>query len=408
MGGLYSSIARVTLATGAADCFGIQKRKAGCSMEPVWYIQTEGGEIEGPLAGAMLKGRADAGIVKPDTPVRKGAEGKWTVASNVKGLFASSPPLPDKHETSVWHSAPQPLDSRVPPVAPPMTSVSLPDTQGNSLRRFIPMYGWIFSGVLSGGLVGLLLLNHFLPTPSTAPGPKADAENVQLRERLRQAEAAKAEAETALAAVRAKEEAAAKEKAEAELAAIKAKEEAAAKARAEAAKAEAAIREKEKEEAAALAKGRAARAAMKAEAEAKEKRLQETPIVVTDAKTLLEIHENPSKYVNRTITIHNSPSRRLFVETFLHREAEMRAYILCIEFGGQTFGNNLSLIPDVLNYSCPTDIGLKLREMSAREPTLSAVGLNYMTFHIGKINKSSSTYYIAEFQDWEFSIITVR
>jgi hypothetical protein len=150
------------ISDGSAGSLKIQEREASCAMEPVWYIQTENGEIEGPLAGAMLKGRADAGIVRPDTPVRKGAEGKWTAASNVRGLFASSPlpPLreewfpsfatlqPDEDEASAWHSPPRPLNSRVPPDAPPMISQSFPGTQGKSLRRFIPMFGWIFSGAL--------------------------------------------------------------------------------------------------------------------------------------------------------------------------------------------------------------------------------------------------------------------
>jgi hypothetical protein len=69
-------------------------------MEPVWYVQTEGGEIEGPLAPAALKTRADSGIVKPDTRVRKGTHARWVAASKVKGLFAASPtPAPPPSST---------------------------------------------------------------------------------------------------------------------------------------------------------------------------------------------------------------------------------------------------------------------------------------------------------------------
>ena len=55
-----------------------------------WYIQTEGGEVEGPMADAMLKTRADGGAVKPDTLIRKSLSGDWVAASKVKGLFATT------------------------------------------------------------------------------------------------------------------------------------------------------------------------------------------------------------------------------------------------------------------------------------------------------------------------------
>lgn len=59
-------------------------------MESAWYIQTESGEIKGPIAPAVLKARADAGMIKPDTPVREAAGGDWVPAGRVKGLFSSA------------------------------------------------------------------------------------------------------------------------------------------------------------------------------------------------------------------------------------------------------------------------------------------------------------------------------
>jgi hypothetical protein len=74
-------------------------------METGWYSITENGEVEGPLSAVMLKARADSRIVKPDTPVRNGAEGKWVPAGGVKGLFATPPPPPSipKATTIQWY-----------------------------------------------------------------------------------------------------------------------------------------------------------------------------------------------------------------------------------------------------------------------------------------------------------------
>ncbi len=72
-------------------------------MGTEWYVRTENGEVEGPISSRMLKARADGGPMKPETLVRKGADGRWASAGSVKGLFAatatpspagSSAPLP--------------------------------------------------------------------------------------------------------------------------------------------------------------------------------------------------------------------------------------------------------------------------------------------------------------------------
>jgi hypothetical protein len=120
----------------------------------------------------------------------------------------------------------------------------------------------------------VLLVNIFFPTPPTTPGPKADAEIIQLRERLREAEAAKQKAEEDLAAVKAKEEAAVVAKAREEEPA-NAKEEAAAKTRAEiAAREEAAAIVRANEEATARAKEVAREARAAAELAIRPKRIR--------------------------------------------------------------------------------------------------------------------------------------
>ena len=58
-------------------------------METAWFVRGENGEVEGPLSGWMLKART-GGAVKPETLVRKGANGNWAPASSVKGLFTES------------------------------------------------------------------------------------------------------------------------------------------------------------------------------------------------------------------------------------------------------------------------------------------------------------------------------
>ena len=55
-------------------------------MESEWYTHEAGGKVEGPLSAEILKSRAQAGIIKPDTFVRKG-RGPWIEATKVRGLF---------------------------------------------------------------------------------------------------------------------------------------------------------------------------------------------------------------------------------------------------------------------------------------------------------------------------------
>lgn len=60
-----------------------------------WYFQSMGQEL-GPLSVAELKAKVDAGMIQPDTMVRRGVDGKWTYAERVKGLLPLRPdPGPD-------------------------------------------------------------------------------------------------------------------------------------------------------------------------------------------------------------------------------------------------------------------------------------------------------------------------
>lgn len=52
-----------------------------------WYYQIMGEEI-GPLDANRMRQLAHEGTIAPDTPVRKGDNGRWVMATSVKGLFS--------------------------------------------------------------------------------------------------------------------------------------------------------------------------------------------------------------------------------------------------------------------------------------------------------------------------------
>ncbi len=148
-------------------------------METGWYIQTESGGIDGPLSGAMLKTRADLGIVKPDTPVRKGPEGKWAAASRVKGLFgaalATTTPKPQLDESDVasWlqdESSMPRVEAKCAPIAqPPRQAAAAPPLDQNStmrqhgsepVHRKTPIWVWLVVGLgvaFVTGIIGALI-----------------------------------------------------------------------------------------------------------------------------------------------------------------------------------------------------------------------------------------------------------
>lgn len=56
-------------------------------MAAEWFWKISGKEL-GPLSSLQLKAMAEKGRLKPEHPVRQGAEGAWVPAGRVKGLFA--------------------------------------------------------------------------------------------------------------------------------------------------------------------------------------------------------------------------------------------------------------------------------------------------------------------------------
>ncbi|MHB8861869.1 MAG: DUF4339 domain-containing protein [Pirellulaceae bacterium] len=59
-----------------------------------WFYQTSAGQPSGPVDSRDLRRLADAGIVRPETLVRKGASGRWVRAEKVQRLFQRSTPTP--------------------------------------------------------------------------------------------------------------------------------------------------------------------------------------------------------------------------------------------------------------------------------------------------------------------------
>src|SRR5437868_6937196 len=55
-------------------------------MDAEWYFKKLGKEL-GPFTASELRHRAQEGSIRPETWVRKSADGKWVPARKIKGLF---------------------------------------------------------------------------------------------------------------------------------------------------------------------------------------------------------------------------------------------------------------------------------------------------------------------------------
>lgn len=77
-----------------------------------WFCQREG-RPSGPVDSRELRRLAETGIVTPSTLVRKGANGHWVRAENVRGLFQQSTPAASP-SLGTTPPGPPPLSSPVP------------------------------------------------------------------------------------------------------------------------------------------------------------------------------------------------------------------------------------------------------------------------------------------------------
>ena len=83
-------------------------------MPPQWFCNLAGSEI-GPLTPSQVKQLAAEGRLRKDDFVRKGTEGSWVRAEQVKGLFDTPPVAPSPVQSS---SDPPTLPSVHPPQSP--------------------------------------------------------------------------------------------------------------------------------------------------------------------------------------------------------------------------------------------------------------------------------------------------
>lgn len=77
-------------------------------MESAWYFKAMG-ETVGPISTAELQERAANGSIVGDTLVRKGEDGKWVLASEIKGLIQAVPYIPIEPTKREYTSAPPPV-----------------------------------------------------------------------------------------------------------------------------------------------------------------------------------------------------------------------------------------------------------------------------------------------------------
>ena len=85
-----------------------------------WYY-AEGSQVHGPLSSRQLADLAARGCVRRDYPVKRGDDGKWHLASQVKGLIFAPEPQTEA-SIAVVAASPPPLPARDEPTAHPIDS----------------------------------------------------------------------------------------------------------------------------------------------------------------------------------------------------------------------------------------------------------------------------------------------
>ena len=121
-----------------------------------WYVRVDG-EQYGPYTAEQLKTYASSGHVTRDSEVRRGADGKWVHASQVKGMF------PDAAESAPPPPPPRPATGVVPQAATTAAPTDQSDdevtlyTASPSMFRNNPVI-FVVSIVLSLVGIGLIIL----------------------------------------------------------------------------------------------------------------------------------------------------------------------------------------------------------------------------------------------------------
>jgi hypothetical protein len=122
-------------------------------MADEWFVQRDGQNF-GPFSSAQLKQMTTSGRLLPVDLVTKGEDGRWVPASQIKGLFATSPaaasqlppmPPPLPATASQLPSMPPPLPATAPSSNPTTHLVSLFSDLGSSPRS--ALWAKILGGV---------------------------------------------------------------------------------------------------------------------------------------------------------------------------------------------------------------------------------------------------------------------
>ncbi len=148
----------------------IRSEREDNTMAAEWFLKVSN-QVHGPMSAGELRQKAAAGLIGPETPIRKGADGQWVRAEKVQGLFPRGDSLP--------LAAPPPATPKAPPVPPPPPAVIPPVSLGGPRRmRISPLAGVLAAGgVLTAVLLAGVLLLHHSPNEnggddaSTADGP---------------------------------------------------------------------------------------------------------------------------------------------------------------------------------------------------------------------------------------------
>ena len=88
-------------------------------MATDWYYKSDKHKEIGPIPAAHLKSLVSKGQIIPSTNVRKGIDGKWVFASNVKGLF-NDPLVPPENVSA------EPIVPSVSDNSPPQLPIAMP------------------------------------------------------------------------------------------------------------------------------------------------------------------------------------------------------------------------------------------------------------------------------------------
>lgn len=101
-----------------------------------WYIKREGNKL-GPLSDTVLREYAKSQRLTPDDLVRYNADGEWTQASGIQGLFGASPQLLSPPSASSQRPvSPYATPTNAAPISIPCKTCDNGTMQATKLHRF--------------------------------------------------------------------------------------------------------------------------------------------------------------------------------------------------------------------------------------------------------------------------------